>query len=67
MVLSTGSYVVNDTMMKVATEGLPPYQVLMMRGCAALIWGLPLLFLLGYGTKLPLMFCLLYTSPSPRD
>jgi drug/metabolite transporter (DMT)-like permease len=56
MVVSTGSYVVNDTMMKVATEGLPPYQVLMMRGCAALIWGLPLLFLLGYGGKLGLMF-----------
>jgi drug/metabolite transporter (DMT)-like permease len=56
MVLATGSYVVNDTMMKVATEGLPPYQVLMMRGIAALIWGLPLLFFLGYGAKLRLMF-----------
>jgi drug/metabolite transporter (DMT)-like permease len=56
MVLATGSYVVNDTMMKIATEGLPPYQVLMMRGTAALIWGLPLLFLLGYGSRLALMF-----------
>ncbi|RUV47734.1 EamA/RhaT family transporter, partial [Mesorhizobium sp. M5C.F.Ca.IN.020.14.1.1] len=28
MILSTGSYVVNDTMMKLATVGLPPYEVL---------------------------------------
>jgi drug/metabolite transporter (DMT)-like permease len=56
MVLSTGSYVVNDSMMKLATEGLPPYEVLMLRGTAAFIWGMPLLFLLGYGRKLALMF-----------
>ena len=30
--IATGSYVVNDTMMKLATEGLPPYEVLMLRG-----------------------------------
>ena len=41
MILSTGSYVINDTMMKVATATLPPYEVLMLRGAAALIWGLP--------------------------
>lgn len=56
MILSTGSYVINDTMMKVATEQLPPYQVLTMRGIAALTWGLPLLLILGYGRKLPLLF-----------
>ncbi len=56
MILSTGSYVINDTMMKVATADLPPYQVLTMRGIAALVWGLPLLFMLGYGRKLPLLF-----------
>lgn len=56
MIVSTGSYVINDTMMKVATADLPPYQVLTMRGIAALIWGLPLLFILGYGRKLPLLF-----------
>ena len=32
MVVATGSYVVNDTMMKLATEGLPPYETLMLRG-----------------------------------
>jgi drug/metabolite transporter (DMT)-like permease len=56
MVVSTCSYVINDTLMKLATEGLPPYEVLFLRGCAASLWGLPLLFVLGYGTKLPLLF-----------
>lgn len=56
MILATGSYVVNDTMMKLATESLPPYQTLMLRGAAALIWGMPLLFMLGHGRRLPLLF-----------
>ena len=56
MLLATGAYVVNDTMMKLATESLPPYQVLMLRGVAGLIWGLPLLFILGYGKHLRQMF-----------
>lgn len=56
MVLATGSYVVNDTMMKLATEGLPPYQVLTMRGIAACLWGFPLLFVLGHGSRLSRMF-----------
>jgi drug/metabolite transporter (DMT)-like permease len=56
MVLSTGSYVVNDTMMKLATEGLPPYETLTLRGVAAVLWGLPLLLVLGYRRQLPMMF-----------
>jgi drug/metabolite transporter (DMT)-like permease len=56
MILSTGSYVINDTMMKVATATLPPYEVLLLRGAAALIWGIPLLLVLGYGSKMQLMF-----------
>jgi len=56
MVVSTCSYVINDTLMKLATEGLPPYEVLALRGVAASLWGLPLLFVLGYGAKLPLLF-----------
>lgn len=56
MILATGSYLVNDTMMKLATETLPPYQTLMLRGLAAFIWGMPLLFLLGHGRRLPLLF-----------
>jgi drug/metabolite transporter (DMT)-like permease len=55
MIVSTGSYIVNDTMMKLATEGLPPYEVLFLRGVAATLWGIPMLFALGYGRQLPLI------------
>lgn len=56
MVIATCSYVINDTLMKLATEGLPPYEVLFLRGCAGLIWGVPLMLVLGYGRQLPLVF-----------
>ncbi|TPK88782.1 DMT family transporter [Mesorhizobium sp. B2-4-17] len=56
MIVSTGSYLVNDTMMKLATTGLPSYEVLFLRGAAATLWGFPLLFLLGYGKQIPLIF-----------
>ncbi len=55
MILATGSYVVNDTMMKLATAGLPPYEVLFLRGAAATLWGIPLLFMLGYARQIPLI------------
>ena len=51
MTIATGAYVVNDTMMKIATEALPPYEALTIRGLWATLWGLPLLLLLGYGPK----------------
>lgn len=47
MVLATGVFVTNDTFMKLATEGLPPLQVLFMRGISATIWCVPLLFISG--------------------
>ncbi|MBZ9874390.1 DMT family transporter [Mesorhizobium sp. BR1-1-9] len=56
MIVSTGSYLVNDTMMKLATAGLPAYEVLFLRGAAAALWGFPLLFALGYGKQIPLIF-----------
>ncbi|HET9067967.1 MAG TPA: DMT family transporter [Amaricoccus sp.] len=56
MMLSTCSYVINDTLMKLATEGLPPYEVLVLRGLAAMAWGLPLVLLAGFGRQLALMF-----------
>lgn len=56
MLAATGSYVINDTMMKMATIGLPPYEVLFLRGVAALLWGIPLLVMLGYGKQAGLMF-----------
>ena len=56
MAVATGSFVVNDTMMKVATEGLPPLEVLFIRGVGATIWCLPLLLALGYRRQLPMVF-----------
>ncbi|TPJ54948.1 MULTISPECIES: DMT family transporter [unclassified Mesorhizobium] len=56
MIVSTGSYLVNDTMMKLATAGLPSYEVLFLRGAAAALWGFPLLLALGYGKQIPLIF-----------
>lgn len=53
MVGATAAYVTNDTMMKLATDGLPPLQVLFMRGVCALIWCLPVVLLLGYGKQIP--------------
>ena len=55
MIVATGSYLVNDTMMKLATAGLPSYEVLFLRGAAATLWGIPLLFLLGQGKQIPLI------------
>ena len=52
MIVATGFYVINDTMMKLATIGLPTYEVLFLRGVAAALWGFPLVLLLGYGRQL---------------
>jgi drug/metabolite transporter (DMT)-like permease len=56
MLAATGAYVINDTMMKLATVGLPPYEVLFLRGIAAFLWGIPMLLLLGYRRQMHLMF-----------
>lgn len=56
MMASTLSYVINDTLMKVATAALPPYEVLLLRGLSAMVWGFPLLIILGYGKDVPLIF-----------
>lgn len=56
MLTATAAYVINDTMMKMATIGLPPYEVLFLRGVAACLWGIPMLLLLGYGGQMHLMF-----------
>jgi drug/metabolite transporter (DMT)-like permease len=56
MAAATGAFVINDTMMKLATVGLPPLQVLFMRGIAATLWCLPLVLLLGYGRQLHRVF-----------
>lgn len=55
MIVATGSYLVNDTFLKLATDGIPPYQALLLRGIAACLWSIPLLGLLGYGRHVPLI------------
>lgn len=53
MVVATAAYVANDSMMKLATVGLPPLQVLFIRGVCATLWCLPLVLFLGYGKYIP--------------
>jgi drug/metabolite transporter (DMT)-like permease len=52
MVLSTGFFSCNDALMKLATIGLPPFEVLFLRGVMASLWGLPVVLLTGNGREL---------------
>ena len=49
MVLASGTFVANDSFMKLVLADTPPLQVLFMRGLAATLWCVPLVFLLGHG------------------
>src|SRR5690606_40125217 len=49
MILSTGSYIVNDTLMKLATGGVPPSDGLFLPCAAGHLWGPPPPFLFRYG------------------
>lgn len=52
MVIATGVFSTNDVLMKLATTGLPPYEVLFLRGVMASILMLPLILLTGNGKQL---------------
>jgi len=52
MILAGGTFVTNDSFMKLVLADTPPMQVLFMRGLAASFWCLPLLLFLGYGRDL---------------
>jgi drug/metabolite transporter (DMT)-like permease len=56
MVLATASYVTNDTLMKLATIGLPAYEVLLLRGVSATIWAVPLLLAMNLRSQIPQIF-----------
>lgn len=47
MAIATGVFSINDVLMKLATVGLPPYEVLFLRGVMASIIMLPLIFVTG--------------------
>jgi drug/metabolite transporter (DMT)-like permease len=53
MVLSTGFFSLNDALMKLAMDGLPPFEVLFLRGLMASLWALPVVLLTGNGRHLP--------------
>jgi len=55
MVLSTGFFSANDAFMKLATVGLPPFEVLFLRGVMASLWALPVVLLTGNARGLPLV------------
>ena len=52
MVIATGVFSTNDVLMKLATTGLPPYEVLFLRGVMASLLMLPLILLTGNGRHL---------------
>ncbi|WP_421693764.1 DMT family transporter [Aestuariivirga sp.] len=56
ILVATGSFVANDTCMKLALEDAPPFQVLLMRGIAAILWCLPVIYGLGLIRELPKAF-----------
>jgi drug/metabolite transporter (DMT)-like permease len=56
IVLATGAFVANDTCMKLALSDAPPFQVLVMRGIAACLWCLPVVYAMGLIRELPKAF-----------
>lgn len=47
MMLATLTFVINDTLLKLATEGLMPFQTLFLRGVSACLWLLPMALVTG--------------------
>ena len=56
MVLAAGSFVLNDSLMQLATASLPPFEVVALRGVFATLWCLPLVFITGQQTRLHNLF-----------
>ena len=56
MLIGAGSFVLNDSMMKLVMADAPPYQTLFLRGVFALVWAVPLLTGMRLWKKLPLAF-----------
>jgi drug/metabolite transporter (DMT)-like permease len=53
MLIGAGSFVLNDSMMKLVMADAPPYQTLFFRGVFAFVWAIPLLTVLGHWKDLP--------------
>lgn len=52
MILAAGTFVTNDSLMKLVLATTLPMQVLVMRGAAAALWCFPLLFVLGHKAEI---------------
>jgi drug/metabolite transporter (DMT)-like permease len=47
MVLATAVFISNDTLLKIATQALPPYETLAIRGLFSVVLGIPVLWFTG--------------------
>ncbi len=56
MLVATGTFVANDTCMKLAMADAPPLEVLVMRGVSASLWCLPILLYFGHGKDIAKVF-----------
>ncbi len=56
MVAGAGTFVLNDSFMKLALADLPPYEVLSLRGVFGTVWAFIMLAAMGDLKKLPLAF-----------
>jgi S-adenosylmethionine uptake transporter len=46
-IAAMGSFVCHDTLIKLATENLPPFEIVVLRSVFAMVWAIPLLALTG--------------------
>jgi drug/metabolite transporter (DMT)-like permease len=56
ILIATASFVANDSCMKLAMSDAPPFQVLVMRGLAACLWCLPVIYAMGLSRQLTKAF-----------
>lgn len=56
MVLASGAFVINDSLFKLATGELPVFQALFLRGVAAAIWCLPMVFITRSAHRMGMIF-----------
>ncbi|WP_127142885.1 DMT family transporter [Pelagibacterium montanilacus] len=55
MVAASGAFVVNDSLFKLGSQGLPVFQAIAMRGVMAMVWCLPLLVYTRTLARLPMV------------
>ncbi len=56
MVLASGAFVINDSLFKMASAELPVFQALFLRGIAAALWCLPMVFITRSADRMAMIF-----------